>query len=56
MNFFLYLPDIVAQNALSLVLVEIAASLGAAARTSEEQIQLEYLTAEALVLASPLAL
>ena len=56
MDFFLYLPDIIAQNALSFVLAEKAAKLDAAARTSNEQIQSKNLTAEALVLASLLTL
>ena len=56
MNFFLHLPVIFAQNALTLVLAEKAAKLGAAAGTSDEQVQSEHLTAEALVLASLLTL
>ena len=52
MNFFLHLPEILAKNALSLVLAEKAAKLGAAARVSNEQVQAEYLAALALVQAS----
>ena len=56
MNFFLHLPEIHAQHALSLILVERTAYLGAAAWASNEHIQSEYTAAKALVFASLLAL